>query len=79
MADRPVSQTTDRVVDLDAYRVKHGGDDAGFLHCPKCEGGDWAVVCRGLPAKPFIAALICVECDPPTEIGILNGYPHHAR
>lgn len=62
-----------RVVDLAAYRVQRGGDDAGFLHCPVCEGGDFAVVCRGIHDKPYVAALLCVECDPPIEIGIYGG------
>ena len=73
----------DRVVDLAArraaYTVKRGGDDAGFLHCPKCEGGDWAVVCRGLPGRPYVAALVCVECDPPTEVGIEKGALRYGR
>ena len=76
-ADRDIGPDIDAriaVIDLDAYRIKHGGDDAGFLHCPRCEGGDWAVVCRGVPGKPFIAALVCVECDPPQEMGVVNGY-----
>lgn len=63
-----------KIVDLAAYRVKHGGDDAGFLGCPQCEGDEFAVVCRGLPGTPFVAALICAACDPPIEMGVLNGY-----
>jgi hypothetical protein len=31
-----------------------------------------AVVCRGIPNKPFIAALVCMECE--AEIMVNNGY-----
>lgn len=62
------------VVPLDEYRVKAGGDDAGFLGCPKCQGDEFAVVCRGLPGKPFVAALLCVACDPVVEIPVANGW-----
>jgi len=64
---------SERVVRLDDYRVRHGGDDAGFLGCPQCQGDEFAVVCRGLPAKPFVAALICAACEPPVEIGVEFG------
>lgn len=66
-----------QVVDLQAYRVTHCGDDAGFLACPRCEGDDWAVVCRGTTGRPFIAALVCVVCDPPFELSVVNGVLQH--
>ncbi len=62
-----------KIVNLDAYRVRNGGEDAGFLGCPKCHGDEFAVVCRGLPAKPFVAALICAACEPPVEISVAFG------
>ncbi len=71
---RKEAAAVSKVVSLDEYRIRHGGDDAGFLGCPACGGDEFAVVCRGLPAKPFVAALICAECDPVIEIGVLNGY-----
>jgi hypothetical protein len=61
------------VVKLADYRVRHGGDDAGFLGRPRCQGDEFAVVCRGLPGRPFVAALICAVCDPPVEIGVNGG------
>ena len=69
---------TAKVVRLESYRVKRGGDDAGFLGCPGCQGDEFAVVCRGLPAKPFVAALICAACDPPVEIGVEFGELRYA-
>jgi hypothetical protein len=72
----------DKIVRLDAYRVQRGGDDAGFLACPVCGKGDFAVVCRGTLTRPFVAALVCIECEPPTELGVLDGYlsaPEAAR
>lgn len=61
------------VVNLEAHRLRAAGDDAGFLGCPKCGGDEFAVVCRGLPGKPFVAALVCAACDPPLEIGVEFG------
>lgn len=67
-----------KVIQLAPYRVRNAGEDAGFLGCPKCQGDEWAVVCRGLLGKPFIAALICAACDPVVEIGVVNGYVGNA-
>lgn len=65
--------STEKVVRLDRYRVRSGGDDAGFLGCPACqdERGDFGVVCRGLPARPYVAAVICAACD--LEIPVQDG------
>lgn len=65
------------VVPFPEHRVRSAAPDAGFLGCPRCGGGDFAVVCRGLPARPFVAALICVECEPPLEILVVNGVLTH--
>ena len=49
-------------------------EGAGFLDCPKCfreSGTDWIVFCRFDGARPYIAALICAECD--TELSIEGG------
>lgn len=55
-------------------RIRNAGEDAGFLGCPRCQGDEWAVVCRGLPGRPYIAALICAECENPiTEINVVQG------
>jgi hypothetical protein len=47
--------------------------DAGFLACPACHAGEFAVVCRGVPDGPYIAALVCAECD--TELPVEDGSP----
>lgn len=62
-----------KVVRFPAHRVKAAADDAGFLGCPQCSGDEFAVVCRGLPLKPFVASLVCAVCDPPFEIGLTSG------
>jgi hypothetical protein len=53
--------------------LRSAGPDAGFLACPACqdESGDFAVVCRGIPAAPYIAVLVCAACD--TEIPVEDG------
>lgn len=60
-------------------RIRNAGEDAGFLGCPRCHGDEWAVVCRGLPGKPYIAALICAACeDPIVELNVTQGMLGHA-
>ena len=66
--------TPSPVVDLDAYRIARGGDDAGFFACPRCGGDEIAVLCRGIAGRPFVAALVCCSCDPPTEVGVVGGF-----
>jgi hypothetical protein len=65
------------VVKFPAHKVRAAAPDAGFLGCPQCGGDEFAVVCRGLPARPFVAALICAECDPPLEITVADGVLTH--
>lgn len=66
------------IADLGLERAKRDG--AGFLCCPTCgpgaepeAGTDWAAVCRFNGDKPFLAALVCVECA--TEVVIEFGEP----
>jgi transcription elongation factor Elf1 len=68
-----VSDTPDNVVPLDSRRRSTPPDDAAFLTCPVCGGDEFAVVCRGLPATPFVAALLCATCDPVVEIAVEAG------
>ena len=51
--------------------LKSAGPDGGFLACPACQSDEFAVVCRGLPAAPYIAAVVCAACD--MEIPVEDG------
>lgn len=62
-----------KVVKFPAHRLRSAADDAGFLGCPVCQGDEFAVVCRGLPGRPFVAALICAACEPVVEISVVDG------
>ena len=54
-----------------ALRAKAG--DAAFMVCPTCECQSLAIVVRWQGARPFIAALVCDDCE--TEIGVQAGTP----
>lgn len=65
------------VVQLRPRKIRNSGADAGFLGCPVCHGDEFAVVVRGLPAEPYIAALICAACEPEVEISVSVGRLGH--
>jgi hypothetical protein len=48
--------------------LQSAAPDAGFMGCPSCGADEFAVVCHGVPDRPHIVALVCVECD--TEIAV---------
>jgi hypothetical protein len=59
-------------------RLASAGDHAGFLGCGACMGeGDFAVVCRGVPATPHIVALVCLDCG--GEVAVEDGEPRAPR
>jgi hypothetical protein len=60
------------IVDFMA-RLKAKAGDAAFMCCPSCEDEALAVVMRWRGAQPFIAALVCTDCE--TEIGAQDGTP----
>lgn len=68
-----MTTNTSNVVPLKGHKIRNGGPDAGFLGCPACQGDEFAVVCRGLPAAPYVAALICAACEPVVEIQVVDG------
>jgi hypothetical protein len=63
-------ETTPRVLDC-------AGPDAGFMACPACQADEWAVVCRGVPVRPYIVALVCAACD--AELPVEDGAPRAPR
>jgi|FreactTroBogLake_1042271.scaffolds.fasta_scaffold02413_7 hypothetical protein len=71
------SETTN-VIQLEKFKRDHGGDDSRFLVCPKCDGDDFGVICMFASGVPFVASLLCVNCEPPSEIGVLNGVLQNA-
>ena len=60
------------IVDFMA-RLKAKAGDAAFMTCPACEGESLGVVVRWQGARPFIAALVCDDCE--TEVGVQDGTP----
>lgn len=54
-----------------ARTLKGAAPDGGFVHCPHCECGDWIVVARGIPDGPYVAALVCCDCE--TELLVEDG------
>ena len=54
-------------------RLKRRSGPAVFMLCPKCGGDSLGVVIRWLGPKPYIAALVCGDCE--TEVGIQDGTP----
>jgi hypothetical protein len=61
------------IVSLSDARAEKEGDNAAFLGCPNCEAQDWAVVCRFEAGRPYVSALVCTACEPPTEVCVQNG------
>lgn len=68
-----IEQPVASVVDLASVRHARGGDDAVFLVCNRCKAEEFSVVCRMQSGRPFVAALVCVACDPVNEIGVVGG------
>jgi len=51
--------------------MSNATNEAAFLCCPACGGESLAVVVRWNERRPFIAALVCEDCE--TEIGVEDG------
>ena len=62
------------IVDLNDVRRSRGGDDAAFLSCRECGSLEFAAVSRLSSDRTFIAALLCIGCDPPREMPLVAGF-----
>lgn len=71
MSEKTSPQTS--VINLEERQRQRGGDDARFLVCPKCDGAEYAVVCRFNGNRPFIAALVCTACEDAEHIDVIGG------
>ena len=49
--------------------LQSAAPDAGFLACRECGCDDFAVVCHGIPHKPYVVALVCAECGDEMMLG----------
>lgn len=49
------------VIDINESKLRRG--ELLFLHCPRCEGGEFGVSVAHGGDKPVVTGLVCTSCE----------------